>query len=174
MLVSETVPGADSGAVVVVDGNASPVVGGEVSEVVGGLKSATMLDEGRVTPGFCVGRYVRGGSSTGAIVAIASSLVWRGSYSLDPAASEGWLWSSPFSPLVPPTRAFQASRRFAVPGPGRDSAYGAASSVIAEGKQKKMVREDRSYRLSFQRRESESESEPGREADWEASGSSVV
>ena len=72
MLVSGTVSDTDSGAVVVVGGNASPLVGGEVSEVVGGLKGTAIPDEGRVMPGFGVGRYARGGSSAGAVVAIAS------------------------------------------------------------------------------------------------------
>ena len=72
MLVSETVPGADSGAVVVIGGNASPVVGGEVPEVVGGLEGTAIPDEGRVTPGFGVGWYARGGSSAGTVADIAS------------------------------------------------------------------------------------------------------
>ena len=70
--LSETVPGAVSGTVVVVGGNASPVVGGEVSEVVGGLEGTAVSDEGRITPGFGVGRCAWGGSSAGTVVAIAS------------------------------------------------------------------------------------------------------
>ena len=64
VLVSDTVPGADSGVVVVVGGNASPGVGG--------LVGTAVPDEGRVTPGFGVGRYARGESSARTVVASAS------------------------------------------------------------------------------------------------------
>ena len=64
MLVSDTVPGADSGAVVVIGRNASPGVGG--------LVVTAIPDEGRVTPSFGVGRYARGESSARTVVASAS------------------------------------------------------------------------------------------------------